>query len=82
MPSPSAIAVWVNPLAVRMRLMRGPANIFCSAIGNLDRFSQKRSLIAFTIFTHLQRRHVKDNTYFLYFLVIFISFSRSFRTAM
>src|SRR5688572_29694306 len=33
MPSPSAIAVWVSPLALRMRRMRGPAKIFCSAMG-------------------------------------------------
>ena len=33
MPSPSAIAVWVRPLAMRMRRMRGPAKIFWSAIG-------------------------------------------------
>src|SRR5262249_38941338 len=32
MPSPSAIAVWVRPLPLRMRRMRAPAKIFCSAI--------------------------------------------------
>src|SRR5688572_19316355 len=32
MPNPSAMAVCVSPLALRMRRMRGPAKIFCSAM--------------------------------------------------
>ncbi len=33
MPSPSAMPVWLSPFALRMRLIRGPAKIFCSGIG-------------------------------------------------
>ncbi|CCV11808.1 hypothetical protein MESS4_340130 [Mesorhizobium sp. STM 4661] len=40
MPSPSAIAVCVRPLALRMRRMRGPAKIFWSAMVSLREFTR------------------------------------------
>ena len=52
MPSPSAIAVWVRPLPLRMRRMRGPAKIFCSAIGFDNEFTnaQLRAAGIYTIY--------------------------------
>jgi len=39
MPSASAIAVWVKPRSLRMRLMRGPANILRSLNSTLPIFT-------------------------------------------
>jgi hypothetical protein len=81
MPSPSAIAVWVRPLALRMRLMRGPANIFWSAIG-LTEIHSDRTPMGFTYFTDLQNQVVKGNTSFPHFQAHFSAFSGLFCTAM
>jgi hypothetical protein len=87
MPSPSAIAVWVNPLALRSRRSLGPAKIFWSAIPstldkNYTRIGPDVHLADFTIMTNLQSLPVNGNTAFPLFLALHAGFSGVFRAAM